>query len=102
MVECLNRLKRLVIELGYARHAVSEFEQKRRLLRGLPAEINVTIDLIISVEINFQQAGPRLVVRELRLQRSDIPVNKVLVMCLGKEARICHLCGRQGHIKKNS
>lgn len=86
VVEYSSRLKALLNMLEYAGFAVLEIEQKHTLVRGLAAELYVTIRTIICAESNFQQAVSRYVVRELRLQQSDIIVNKALVMRLGKKS----------------
>lgn len=64
IVEYSSRTVRLVWELEDAVHAVSMVEQKRALLCSFRNNYNATVETVISVDHNCNQAVLMLIVRE--------------------------------------
>lgn len=58
----------LVGELQDAKHPVSEMEQKRALLRGIPSDLNVFIEAIMGVDTTYSKALAKFVGREIRVR----------------------------------
>lgn len=87
----------LVCELDGAGHTISEHEQKRALLRGLPPEYDVTAETIMSESLGYREAVSKMVVREIRLASTQFGGGKA-VLNYTKDTRKCYACGKTGHI----
>lgn len=67
VIKYSNRLSELVSDTESTGHAITKLEQKRALLRCLPSDLDVKVEVIMGSEGNYQQAVAKLLVEEMLL-----------------------------------
>lgn len=103
IVEYSKRILGLVSELENAGHVVSEVEQERALLRGLPKDYDVTVETVMSFKHAYSEAVPKLIVREIRLRDAEdaTPLALATTTPAWKQSRKCFYCGKPGHVVRD-
>lgn len=71
IVEYLSRLIELVSKLEGAGYSVSEMDRKHTLLRGLPNEYDVIVEVIRALEHTYSHSVAKLMVSETRALENE-------------------------------
>lgn len=100
IIEFSSRIIGLVGELEKAGHDVSVVGKKGILLRGLPADFDVTSEAIMSTPHDFSQAVSKLIVRETRLKDLENSSEKAVTTSLLLGNRKCYFWGKKGQLLK--
>lgn len=88
----------LISKLEYARHGVPAIHQKRALLRGLPADFDVTLETNIDSEYDYQKRLSKLIVREAKLAEKNTGYVQALVARKMRNSRKLDTSGKQRYI----